>query len=130
MAAFTGEARYEAHALKALRPMADLMGRYPTGFGRFLSALDWNVGPVAEVALVWPREDAAAPLLRQVFGRFLPNRVVAGRRADDAAAAAGIPLLADRGLVDGRATAYVCRNYACQLPVTEPEALARQLDEV
>ena len=60
----------------------------------------------------------------------MPNRVVAGARAGDTMAAAGIPLLADRGAIEGRPTAYVCRNYTCQLPVTEPEALGRQLDEV
>jgi uncharacterized protein YyaL (SSP411 family) len=37
-------------------------------------------------------------------------------------------LLADRPTVDGRATAYVCERYACQLPVTEPDALRAQLD--
>ena len=40
-----------------------------------------------------------------------------------------LPLLQERGMVNGRPTAYVCRNYACQLPVTEPEALAAQLEE-
>jgi uncharacterized protein YyaL (SSP411 family) len=44
------------------------------------------------------------------------------------AAATGLPLLADRIAVEGRATAYVCRNYVCDLPVTEPAALGRQLD--
>jgi hypothetical protein len=127
VAVLTGESRYEAQALTALRSLADLMGRYPTGFGRFLCALDFNIGPVAEVALVWPGADGLEPLLREVFGRYVPNRVVAGMRAGDAAAAAGIPLLADRPAVDGRATAYVCRHYACQLPVTDPAALARQL---
>jgi hypothetical protein len=42
--------------------------------------------------------------------------------------AAGLPLLAGRGAVDGKPTAYVCRRYVCQLPVTDPDALARQLD--
>ena len=51
---FFGEARYETLALKALRPLADLMGRYPSGFGRYLGALDFHLGPAAEVALVWP----------------------------------------------------------------------------
>ena len=43
--------------------------------------------------------------------------------------AALVPLLADRGQIDGRATAYVCRNYACNLPVTDPDALAEQLTQ-
>jgi hypothetical protein len=37
------------------------------------------------------------------------------------------PLLADRPLVDGRPTAYVCRHFACQQPVTDPDELAKQI---
>jgi uncharacterized protein YyaL (SSP411 family) len=129
LAVIVGEERYEAIALKALRPMADLMQRYPSGFGRYLSALDFHLGPVAEVALVWrPGEERAmGPLLDTVFGRYQPNRVVVGA-AEGEAAAAGLPLLAERTTVGGRPTAYVCQHYVCQLPVTEPDALARQLD--
>jgi len=103
------------------------MSRYPGGFGRFLCALDFHLGPVVEVALVTLRGHDGASLAREIFGRYLPNRAVTGMVAGDTAAAAGIPLLEDRPAVDGKATAYVCRNYACELPVTEPAALARQL---
>jgi len=127
---FFGEERYERQALAALRPMADLLGRYPSGFGRYLSALDFHLGPVAEVGLVWPARDgsSAGPLVRTVFGRYLPNRVVAGGAAG--LAAADLPLLADRRAVGGAPTAYLCRHYVCQAPVTAPEELARQLDGV
>ena len=47
----------------------------------------------------------------------------------DKAGAAGIPLLEGREAVGGKATAYVCRNYACELPVTDRAALAQQLEE-
>ncbi len=127
LAVFFGEERYEPLALKALRPMADLMGRHPSGFGRYLTALDFHLGPVAEVALVLPAgpEDAAS-LVREIFGRYLPNRVVVGA-AQGSPAAAGMPLLTDRPAVDGRPTAYLCRRFVCQAPVTDPQALARQL---
>jgi uncharacterized protein YyaL (SSP411 family) len=127
LAVLTGESRYESHALGALRPMADLMARHPGGFGRFLCALDFNLGPVAEIALVWPAAGGPGPLLSEVFGRYLPNRVVAGAAAGDERAARGIPLLDGRPPVDGKATAYVCRNFTCQLPVVDREALAQQL---
>jgi uncharacterized protein YyaL (SSP411 family) len=129
LAVVLGEERYEAAALAALRPMADLMQRYPSGFGRYLSALDFHLGPVAEVALVWRAGERAAlaPLLGTVVARYQPNRVVVGAE-EGAAGAAGLPLLAERPTVDGRPTAYVCEHYVCQLPVTDPEALARQLD--
>jgi hypothetical protein len=128
LAVLTGHREYEARALAALRPMADLMGRYPGGFGRYLSALDFNLGPVAEIALVWPRGDGAGPLIDTVFRRFMPNRVVAGARADDEAATRDVPLLEGRRAVDGKATAYVCRHYTCDLPATDAGELARQLD--
>ena len=129
LAILTGESRYESAALKALRPMADLMTRYASGFGRFLCALDFHLGPGVEIALVSPPGgDGLAPLAAEVFGRYLPNRVVAGMVAGDPKGAEGIPLLQNREAVGGEATAYVCRNYACELPVTDREALARQLD--
>jgi uncharacterized protein YyaL (SSP411 family) len=124
----TGEASYESRALTALRAMADLMGRHPTAFGRFLCAHDFNLGPHVEVALITPRLEETAGLVEEVFGRYLPNRVVAGARAGDAAAAAGLPLLEGRSVVDGRPTAFVCQNYACELPATDRATLARQLD--
>ena len=130
LAVFTGEARYETTGARALRPMADLLGRYPSGFGRLLSALDFHLGPVVEVALISPEAgDGVGPLAAEVFGRYLPNRAVAGARAGDAVAAAGIPLLENRGAVGGAATAYVCRKFACDKPTTSPEELARQLSE-
>jgi uncharacterized protein YyaL (SSP411 family) len=40
-----------------------------------------------------------------------------------------VPLLQDRGLVEGQAAAYVCHNLTCQAPVTEPEPLRARLDQ-
>jgi uncharacterized protein len=129
LAVLTGEATYEARAVAALRPMADLLGRHPAAFGRFLCALDFHLGPRVEVALVGPAGgDGLAPMAAEVFGRYLPNVVVAGGRTGDAAAVRGVPLLEGREAIDGKPTAYVCRNSTCELPVTDREALARQLE--
>ncbi len=129
LAELTGDQAYEQRAVAALRPMADLMARHPTAFGRFLCALDFHLGPRTELALVAPRAiDEVSPLAREAFGRYLPNLVAAGAVAAQPQTAAGIPLLEGRGVVEGKATAYVCRSYACELPVTEVSALARQLD--
>ena len=127
----TGERRYEERALRALRPLGDLMAKHPSGFGRFLCALDFEIGPRVEVALVRPAtmSDGLAPLLEETFGRYLPNRVVAGGVAGDPAAQS-LPLLAGREAIGGKPTAYVCRNYACDLPVTDRAALRRQLENL
>ena len=54
-------------------------------------------------------------------GAFRPHVVLAGGPAD------GVPLLAGREPVDGRAAAYVCEHFACLRPVTEPDELAALL---
>jgi uncharacterized protein YyaL (SSP411 family) len=120
--------------------MQELMSRAPAGTGQWLAALDFYVSSPKEIAIVGPREDPATQeLLDTVFGRFLPNKVVVGAEAGQSSSQSSsndadtsysrLPLLQERGMVNGRPTAYVCRNYACQLPVTEPEALAAQLEE-
>ena len=128
LAVLTGDDRYQQKALRALRPIADLMGRHPSGFGRFLCAHDFYLGPRVEIALVRPPTDGEgwAPLLEEAFGRYLPNRVVAGGVAGDTSAPS-LPLLEGREAIGGRPTAYVCRNYACDLPVTDRDGLRQQL---
>src|SRR5262245_5804481 len=128
LALHTGEDAYERRALTALRPMADVMARYPTGFGRYLGALDFHLGPVGGSPLGWPAAGGAeGRLLSVVGGRYLPNRGLAGA-AEGARGAAGLPLLEGKTAVGGRAAAYVCRRYVCQAPTTDPQALERQLD--
>nr|MBA2448317.1 thioredoxin domain-containing protein [Chloroflexota bacterium] len=88
--------------------------------------LDFYLGSPKEIAVIGNLDSPdARALLRTVFDRFLPNRVVAA--ASPEAVPSDIPVLADRGMRDGRATAYVCQNYTCRTPVTTPEEIAVQL---
>ncbi|MCH8076459.1 MAG: hypothetical protein IIC64_11625 [SAR324 cluster bacterium] len=103
-----------------------------------LNALAFHLGPVREIAIVGdPAAADTQALLDVVRRRHLPNTVLAlappealsAPEAVDAAENLGalIPLLAGRAAACGRATAYVCQNMACKLPVNTPEALADQL---
>ena len=104
------------------------MVRYPTAFAQWLQAADFALAPVAEVAIIGSPDDAATrELLAVVGGGYAPNRVVALRPAEGDTE---VPLLEDRTMLDGRPTAYVCRDFACRLPVTDPDALTEQLREV
>ena len=128
LAALTGEGRYRDAAERALEAITPFATRYPTAFAMWLQATDFALAPVAEVAIVGDLEDEEArALLRVARGDYAPNRVVALRPSG--AAPTAIPLLEDRAPVKGRATAYVCRGFACRLPVTDADALREQLAE-
>ncbi len=128
LAKLTGDDRYAETGRSALRPVAGAAARAPTGFGHALGVIDFALARVREVAIVG---DPAGPdtraLVERAWRTWSPNRVLAMAAAGDAEAARAVPLLADRGLRDGRATAYVCEHFACQQPVTDPDALAAQL---
>ncbi|HET9852335.1 MAG TPA: thioredoxin domain-containing protein [Candidatus Limnocylindrales bacterium] len=131
LAALTGDARYRETAERALTTITPYTARYPTAFAMWLQAIDLALAPVAEVAIVGdPKDEATQALLREAQSGYVPNRVVAQAPTDAAAAASAIPLLRDRTLVRGKPAAYVCRGFACRLPVTDPEALREQLAEV
>ena len=112
--------------------MRQYLIRAPNGMGHWLCALDFYLSTPKEIAIVGELDDPATKsLLRTVHGGCLPNKVLAGASPEAAvtSGAASTPLLEGRGLVDGKPAAYVCQNYVCQLPVTDPESLARQLED-
>jgi len=53
---------------------------------------------------------------------------VVAAAAEGVPTSAELPLLAERPAMGSKATAYLCRRYVCQAPVTAPDDLARQLD--
>lgn len=128
LAVLSGEQRYRELAEGTLRALAEPMARMPGGFGRLLSALDFALTGAQEVAILGdPAAADTRALLAVLRHGYRPYLVLAAARGPDDPLAAEMPLLADRTLLAGRATAYVCRNYACQMPTTEPAELERQL---
>ncbi|MBM4408805.1 MAG: thioredoxin domain-containing protein [Chloroflexi bacterium] len=127
LAALTGDGRYRDAAERGLGLVSAFAARYPTGFGQWLSALDFALAEVLEVAIVGDQADpATGALLAQVRAGYRPHEVVALAPGGTPSA---IPLLHDRPLLDGLPTAYVCRGFACRRPTTDPAELSRQLSE-
>ena len=125
LAALTGEGRYREAAERALALVAGVVGRYPGGFGQWLTALDFALADVVELAIVGdPADPATLRLSAPARTGFQPHLVLAisAEPADSM-----IELLHGRAQLDGRPTAFVCRGFACRQPVQEPEALAALL---
>jgi uncharacterized protein len=126
LAVLTGKEHYRNQVIAVFREAADAARRYPSGFGYLLSAIDFLLSMPKEIAIVGRDTADIQPLLREVWRRYLPNKVVAPAMVHDAQATA-FPLLQNRPLMNNKATAYVCENYTCKQPVTNANALATQL---
>jgi uncharacterized protein YyaL (SSP411 family) len=118
--ALTGSARHREAALAALGVLPVLAERYPRAAGWGLAVAEALLAGPSEVAIVGPAGDQRTrELHRTALLAAPPGAVLAlGNGAE-----APVPLLAGRGLVDGGPAAYVCRNFTCQLPVTDPASL-------
>lgn len=126
LSVLVGNQSYRREASRIIATMKEAMARQPTGFGRLLGALETLLAPSQEVAIVGdPTKPETQALYQEVRKRYLPNTVVAGK---EPGAESLLPLLEGRDLVNGQATAYVCENYACKLPVTNAAALGKLLD--
>jgi uncharacterized protein YyaL (SSP411 family) len=122
---YTGEQRYWTIAEEAVASMQKMMTQAPTGFGQWLVAASFILGEPQELAIVGDPADKDASSLLQAFrAAYRPNVVVAAGQAQEGES---IALLAQRPMLDDRATAYLCRRFVCQAPVTAPDALADQL---
>lgn len=121
--------RDKAHRL--LQAHYSSIEKAPQGYLSLLKSADLFLHPEPEIAIVGRKEDEDTKrLLRTVHGHYLPHSAVALLDPDSAEAESltrRIPLLSGRTLVDGKAAAYVCRNFTCGLPVTSPENLVQQL---
>jgi uncharacterized protein YyaL (SSP411 family) len=127
-AALTGSARHREAAAGALGTLGDVATRYPSAAGWGLAVAEaFHAGP-DEIAIVGPpADDRTRELHRAAALGATPGAVLAlGDGAGDGTGD-GVALLAGRGLVSGRPAAYVCRNFACKLPVTSADDLLAAL---
>ncbi|MBU2609238.1 MAG: thioredoxin domain-containing protein, partial [Chloroflexi bacterium] len=130
LARLTDNERFQQVATQALSSMRELMPHSPLGFGNWLCALDLYLSTPKEVAIIGPRDNpAAAELLHTLCATFLPNKVVAAYDPTDPTAISDLALLSNRPMVNGMPTVYICQQYTCQAPVTDPTALTAQLQD-
>jgi uncharacterized protein YyaL (SSP411 family) len=114
-------------ALRTLRALRSNVEQAPSAFASLLVAAELAAAPPLQIAIVAERRDAGVDaLLAEVRQRYLPNRII--ELAVGAGDREGLPLLADRHPREDRPTAYVCRDYGCDAPTTEPGALGAALD--
>ena len=127
MAAYSAHNVWRDSAEKMCSAVQELAARYPTAFGQWLCAIDLATNPISEIAIVGnDHSSALSDLLHVVWAAYRPNAILASAILPLSGGAP--PLLAGRTLLNNQPTAYVCRNFTCSLPVTQPEDLRNQLE--
>jgi uncharacterized protein len=124
LARITGESRLEELAEKQIQAFSGNVGSYPPGYTHFLMALQFAYYPGKEIVVAGSRDaEDTKRMLRAVHQVFLPQAVRLFRPEGPEALEIErlVPFIKEQKAIEGRATAFVCENYACQSPTTDVE---------
>jgi len=130
LARMTGNVEFETKAEMITRAFSSQVRRASQAFSMLLSALDFALGTASEVVIVGAPGSADTMALLDALRRgYIPNKVVIFRPtgAETPSAAEHASFVKDMKALDDKATAYVCRNHACDRPVTDPAAMLELL---
>jgi uncharacterized protein len=113
-------------AIGGIRAYGRQIARYPRAFSKSLATVDLLAeGPVELAFIGAPNDPGLEALQLAVREVFLPNRVIASH--DGTGTPSNHPLLTGKGLVEGKAALYICRDFSCQRPITDPKEVTEAL---
>jgi uncharacterized protein YyaL (SSP411 family) len=130
LAQFTDRAEWRNKAYKTLSAFTARLQSEPDAVPALVSALDFRLAQTKQILIAGdPTSQDTRELLRQVNTRFLPNKILllADGGTGQRQLAIWLPFVAGAHRIKERATAYVCENYVCKLPTTDPQMMARFL---
>lgn len=142
LASMLNSSDLQIQAEKVLTSCAKALRNMPTALPQMLAALDFAQSKPLQIVIALPLSpdgepvvgqalhDVAGPLLTEIHRTFLPNKILlyADGREGQEYLAEGAEFLKSVVPIDGKATAYVCRDFTCQMPVTDPQELRKILD--
>ncbi len=132
LARLTGDSAFEESADRVMAAFATGIAGQPSAHTQLVSALQLRVGASLEIVIVGdPDGTDTRALIETARKPYLPNAsvlLVATGKAGDSIREL-VPFTGAYEMVDGKAAAYVCRNFQCKLPTTDPANLAEMLDE-
>lgn len=122
LARITGDPSWQQEAERSSGFFGDRVGRAPVNYTHFLSALDFAFGPGREIVIVGRRgEEMTERMLALLQTTYLPRTIGLFRPAaeEEPVLASLAPFTKELTALDGKTTAYVCRNYQCSMPTTD-----------
>ncbi|MFC1883966.1 thioredoxin domain-containing protein [Thermodesulfobacteriota bacterium] len=129
----TGEPEFEERSEKILTAFSSEISTHPVAYTQLLSVIDFKTGPGIEVVIAGnPSHDEVQKMIRMVRAKTIPGKVLlVRRRGEEGERLASLaPFTKSMKQVEGKPTAYVCRNFSCMNPVADIGELKQILDQV
>jgi len=127
----TDQQSYKDKADRTIAAFGPRLEQRPEAMPYLMSAFDLSLAKPRQIVIAGaPGAEDTRALLRLVWQRYIPNRVLllADGAVGQKQLAHWVPSLASVRPKQGRATAYICENYICNLPTADPPTVARLLD--
>ncbi len=131
LAQMTGREAWRERGEQILRVFALRLAHGPETLPQMVAALDYSLAKPKQIVIAGaPGAGDTVAMLRLVHDRFLPHKIVllADGAEGQKRLAQWLPFVEPMSRKDGRATAYVCENFTCQAPTSDPSAAAKLLD--
>ena len=136
LATMTGDDRWRQRAEATLRAHGAVLERAPAALTDMLLAVDYRTDEAKQIVLITPKEASSssdeelAAMKKVLAERFLPSHVLVIAAEGTAGELARLaPWTEGKPAKDGRVTAYLCEQGACELPTSDPATLTKQLSE-
>ncbi|WP_372638370.1 thioredoxin domain-containing protein [Fodinibius sp.] len=126
----TGNTGWEEKADQINRLFSSDIRKAPTGFGFALQSVDFTASGSQEIIIAGQKDTAQTQdMLRPLHRRFLPRAVVLLNDPADEKIEKIVPFLSGFPVQGGQTTAYVCRNFSCEMPTTDPEKMLEMIEK-
>ncbi len=130
LAHLTGNKEWRVAAERAIDASGAALRQYPTAHAQMLAALDWRLSTPVEIIIAGnPDAEDTGLLLKELHAHFVPNKIllVADGGEGQKKLTQFLPFVERMTTTGGKATAYVCENYSCRLPTSDPSVLGHLL---
>jgi uncharacterized protein YyaL (SSP411 family) len=127
----TGSPEYEEMAIRLVRAFSKMISEAPAAYCQCMVALDFALGPTSEVVIVGnPGSGDTMTMIQTLQGSFTPHKVMMFRSAEerDPEITQLAAFTRDLRSIGGKATAYVCKGFRCDLPTTEAQQMLALLN--
>ena len=122
----TNNEQYRNIVISLLASTSSIASEHPISFGNWLCVLDSFLYPTLEIAIVAEDHENAIKMRDCLFESYVPNHIFCGNASFSRSEKFrnkwdSYPLLTEREPESNKATAFLCENYACELPVSSPK---------